>query len=289
MQNEPACQVQTENSPEQIRDEDYDVFCSYLESTCGITLGNNKRYLVNSRLRPMMEEHGYDSLKLLVKAAQSESSNRLKVQVINAMTTNETSWFRDIYPYDYLKDVILPDFSRSANGIPKIWSAACSYGHEPYSISIAVQEYLDKNPGLLSKGVEITGTDISTRALEQARQAEYDDLNLSRGLSDERMKKYFIRHDKKIRVSDKVKSRVRFFELNLLNSFTLLGKFDLVFCRNVLIYFSNENKSEILARIGSVMKPNAWLFLGASESIANYSDAFDMINCPRGVVYQKKS
>jgi len=120
-------------------------------------------------------------------------------------------------------------------------------------------------------------------------QAEYDDLNLSRGLSDERMKKYFIRHDKKIRVSDKVKSRVRFFELNLLNSFTLLGKFDLVFCRNVLIYFSNENKSEILARIGSVMKPNAWLFLGASESIANYSDAFDMINCPRGVVYQKKS
>lgn len=289
MLNEPARPLYSENGTGQIRDEEYELFCKFLESTCGITLGSNKHYLINSRLKSMMEEHGFDSMSQLVKAAQSKSNNRLKVQVINAMTTNETSWFRDVYPFDYLKDVILPDFSRSTNVMPKIWSAACSYGHEPYSISIVLQEYLDKNPGMLPKGVEITGTDISTHALEQARKAQYDDLNLSRGLSEERMKKYFIRHGNKLRVIDKVRSRVRFFELNLLNGFTLLGKFDLVFCRNVLIYFSNENKSEILARIESVMKPNAWLFLGASEHIIKYSDAFDMINCPRGVVYKKKS
>lgn len=289
MLNDSAPQLSIAGGTHLGRDDDYEEFCTFLEATCGITLGNNKRYLVDSRLRAMLDEYRFGSLRELVRAARSETGNHLKVRIINAMATNETSWFRDIYPFEYLQDVILPDLARNPATVPKIWSAACSYGHEPYSISISVQEFLDKNPGLLPGGVEITGTDISTRALEQARTAEYDELNLSRGLSAERLARYFTVHGNRLRVSDPVRHRVRFLDLNLLRNYSLLGKFDVIFCRNVLIYFSNENKSQILSKIEAVMKPAAWLFLGASEPIINYSDAFEMINCSRGVVYRKKT
>lgn len=286
---EAAVQLSQKMNSHSIPEQEYEVFCRYLESTCGITLGDNKHYLVNSRLRPILEEFKFDSLIKLVDAARSCAHKNLNVRIVNAMTTNETSWFRDVYPFEYLTDKILPELSGTLLTAPRIWSAACSYGHEPYSISISVQEYLESHPGQFARGVEILGTDISTRVLEQARLAEYDDLNLSRGLSSGRREKYFIRSNDLSRVVDKVKNRVRFFELNLLKNYSLLGNFDVVFCRNVLIYFSNENKTEILKKIESVMKPRAWLFLGASEPIVNYSGAFEMVNSPRGVVYRKKA
>ncbi|MDX1519235.1 MAG: protein-glutamate O-methyltransferase CheR, partial [Gammaproteobacteria bacterium] len=220
---------------------------------------------------------------------RSDSGNKLNVRVINAMTTNETSWFRDEYPFDCLKEEIFPQLFRSGVQAPRIWSAACSYGHEPFSLSITVEEFLEKNPGSFPGGVEIVGTDISTQALEYAREAQYDDLNLSRGLSGERRNKYFTREGESSHVIDRIRQRVKFFELNLLKSIYLFGKFDIVFCRNVLIYFSNENKSDILSKIETAMKPDAWLFLGASEPMMNYSDAFRMVKFPRGVAYQKKS
>ncbi len=268
--------------------EGYEAFCRYLETTCGITLGANKQYLVTSRLRTIMQDNNISDLNQLVSMSQASSVKKLSVQIVNAMTTNETSWFRDVYPFEFLKESIMPEWQSTSVTKPRIWSAACSYGHEPYSISIAIEEYLERNPGQLSGGVEIVGTDISTRVLEQARKGEFDDLNLSRGLSAERRQRFFTRNNHLSTLSEKIRERVNFYELNLLKGFATLGQFDLVFCRNVLIYFSNENKSRILSNIESAMKPGAWLFLGASEPIANYSDSFQMINCPRGVVYRKK-
>ncbi|MCG8325138.1 MAG: protein-glutamate O-methyltransferase CheR [Thiotrichales bacterium] len=276
-------------TPDTLSDAGYSAFCAYLESTCGITLGQNKQYLVNSRLKSVLEEHQFKTFNDLIQAASTGTNNRLKVQIVNAMTTNETSWFRGNYPFDILKEVIFPELSRDKTVTPKIWSAACSYGNEPYSISITLQEYLEKNPGLFANGVEITGTDISTRVLDQATKAEYDELSLSRGLSAERLEKYFEPVGNNVRVIEKIRNRVSFSKLNLLKDFSRLGMFDVVFCRNVLIYFSNENKKNILEKIESVMRPNAWLFLGASETVINYSDAFEIIRCSRGAVYRKKS
>ncbi len=267
---------------------DYKMFCQFLEEVCGITLGDNKAYLINSRLRPIKEEYHFKNLSELVEGIKKGGHQRLKFQVIDAMTTNETSWFRDSYPFDVLKEDIFPELAKSSVAKPRIWSAASSYGHEPYSISIAFQEYLERNPGQFSQGIEILGTDISTQALEQARSGDYDVLSLARGLSNERKQKYFIKTEKGMKVIDKIRNRVRFQEFNLMQNYSVLGRFDIVFCRNVLIYFSNENKSKILEKITGLVKPQSYLFLGASEPIVNYSDAFDMVTCGRGVVYRHK-
>lgn len=265
---------------------DYAAFCDYLEDACGITLGENKAYLITSRLKSIMGEYGIGTLAEAVHKIKNENNRRLKIQIIDAMTTNETSWFRDIYPYEYLQDILLPALSGPRMTTPRIWSAACSYGHEPYSISIVVQEYLEKNPGNMPGGLQILGTDISTRALKQAEDAEYDILGLSRGLSDERKKKYFIRTSDGMVVCDRVRLRVSFQALNLLQSFSGLGKFDVIFCRNVLIYFSNKNKTHILDRMAECLFPGGHLFLGASEPITNYSKRFEQVSWPRGVIYR---
>ncbi|MEE8320252.1 MAG: protein-glutamate O-methyltransferase CheR, partial [Gammaproteobacteria bacterium] len=186
----------------------------------------------------------------------------------------------------YLKDVLLPALSGPKMTTPRIWSAASSYGHEPYSISIVVEEYLEKNPGSMPGGLQILGTDISTKVLKQAEDAEYDILGLSRGLSEERKKKYFIKTSDGMEVRDKVRLRVSFQALNLLQSFSGLGKFDVIFCRNVLIYFSNKNKTHILDRMAECLYPGGHLFLGASEPIANYSKRFELVSWPRGVIYR---
>lgn len=264
----------------------YQEFCQYLQQSCGITLGNDKSYLVNSRLKPILDEYSLSSLSDLLLELKKHASRSLQTRIIDAMTTNETSWFRDNYPFDLLKEKILPEFSRQSS--LSIWSAACSYGHEPYSISIAVEEYLQKNPGQYSAGINILGTDISSQVLAQAQTGDYDELNLTRGLSIERKQQYFSKSDKGMQVNSKIRQRVRFRELNLLKSFATVGQMDIIFCRNVLIYFTNENKSEILNKIASVIKPGGYVFLGASEPIVNYSNDFEMITARRGVVYRKK-
>ncbi len=268
-------------------EKDYEIFCKYLEESCGITLGDNKSYLVNSRLRTIKEHYGFNSLLELVNGIKSGQHRDLKVEVVDAMTTNETSWFRDNYPFEILKTEIFSELNTKLH-TPKIWSAACSYGHEPYSISITFQEYIDKNPGQFSKGIEIVGTDISRRALTDAREGHYDDLGLSRGLSNERKQKFFTQTEEGMRVNDKIKQRVRFQEFNLLNSYSLLGQFDVIFCRNVLIYFSNENKSLILNKMAKSIRPNGCLFLGASEPIVNYCDDFEMVSANNMVYYRRK-
>jgi chemotaxis protein methyltransferase CheR len=270
----------------EISTEDYDRFCRYLEIASGITLGANKAYLVSSRLNRIMDEAGLSSLGALVEALNKGGSPGLKVRVVDAMTTNETLWFRDEYPFELLKEMILPQLGGQRPQPIRIWSAACSSGQEPYSISMAVSEYQQTRPGALQVPVQIVATDISASMLKQARGGVYDELELNRGLSAERRVRFFTREGNKLKVRAEVANRVEFRELNLLQSYGGLGQFDIVFCRNVLIYFSNDNKRDILSRIARVLRPNGHLFLGGSEPIVNYSQQFEMVRGSRGVTYR---
>ncbi|MBL1140457.1 MAG: protein-glutamate O-methyltransferase CheR [Proteobacteria bacterium] len=266
---------------------EYLAFCDFLEKTSGITLGENKAYLVKNRLRPIMEAHNVESLSAATEKIKSGRDPKLKLEIIDAMTTNETSWFRDQYPFEYLHDELLPKLASNRMGTPRIWSAACSYGHEAYSISMIIEEYIAKNPGSFPGGIQIIGTDISSRVVASATKAEFDYLSISRGLSEERKKKYFIQtREDYYKLNEKIKSRVRFQNFNLLESYASLGKFDIIFCRNVLIYFSAENKTEIMNKFSQSLKKDGVFILGASETVTNHCTAFEMVKCPRGVVYK---
>ena len=266
--------------------QDYDRFCRYLESVSGITLGANKGYLIRSRLGRIMDEVQVTTLGDLLNLLESSASAALKVRVIDAMTTNETLWFRDEYPFEILKDTIFPEFGSTRGGTVRLWSAASSSGQEAYSISMTVSEYQQSRPGSLGASVQVLATDISPSVIKQARDGIYDELEINRGLSAERRNRFFTKVGDRLRIRDDIKARVEFREVNLLQSYTSLGMFDVIFCRNVLIYFSNDNKKDILARMAKALRPKGFLFLGGSEPMANYSQEFEMVRCPRGVVYR---
>lgn len=264
---------------------DYDLFRRYLEDACGIVLGDNKHYLVTSRLKRVTEEFDFPSLSEMMTTLVKGNDRHLREKVIDAMTTNETMWFRDTYPFEILKKELLPELAAKKAPI-RIWSAASSSGQEAYSISMAVSEFQQANPGKLSSSVEIVGTDISQTVVNQAKQGTYDELSVVRGLSPERRDKFFRKKEDKWLIAQEIMQRTRFTELNLLNNYSLLGKFDIIFCRNVLIYFSSEMKKDILERMGQILKPGGTLILGGSESPTGYTKAFMMQRYPDGVVYR---
>jgi len=264
---------------------EYDTFRRYLEDACGIVLGENKHYLVTSRLKRVTEEFSFPSLSQMMNTLVKGNDRQLREKVIDAMTTNETMWFRDVYPFEIFKKELLPELSKDKMPI-RIWSAASSTGQEAYSISMSVSEFQQTNPGKLSSNVEIVGTDISQTVVNQAKQGNYDELSVIRGLSPERRDKFFVKREDKWAIRPEIMQRARFTELNLLNNYSLLGKFDIIFCRNVLIYFSSEMKKDILERMAQILKPGGTLILGGSESPTGYTKAFRMHRYPDGVVYK---
>ncbi|AQT59436.1 chemotaxis protein [Cellvibrio mixtus] len=269
---------------------DFDQFRQFLEEACGISLGDNKQYLVTNRIRRILEENNIASFGELVKSLKQGFNRKLKDQVIDSMTTNETFWFRDNYPYDHLKNVLLPQLMAGNNrmfGPVRIWSAACSSGQEPYSISMMVEEYKRQNMGNLARPVQVVATDLSSTVLDQARSGEYDKLSVMRGLSSERLERYFDNPTPVLwKVKPFVKERIDFRSLNLMDSYAALGKFDIVFCRNVLIYFNADLKRQILQKIHASLKPQGILFLGSSEGLAGVADLFDMVRCEPGILYK---
>ena len=272
-----------------ITTEDYKAFRIFLEDASGIVLGENKQYLVTSRLTRLMTDNAITNFSSLMTRMKSDS--KLCQRIMDAMTTNETSWFRDVYPFDILKEKLLPEISKKQPSTVRIWSAASSTGQEPYSLSMMVQEYLMSKPGSLpANAVQIIGTDISPRVLEVANSGTYEGVAISRGLSQERQTRFFRETgDGGWIVSDDIKRRVSFRELNLMQNYTLMGRFDIIYCRNVLIYFSTELKRDILSRMAKCLNPGGYLVLGGSESISNYSDEFELIRWRNGVIYQLKS
>ncbi len=273
-----------------LSDADYDAFRKILEDACGIVLGENKHYLVTSRLNRLSEELSYPSLSDMLEKLRQGRDTKLKERIVDAMTTNETSWFRDRYPFEMLKKSLLPELAKQKINPLRIWSAASSTGQEIYSISMTLHEFKQLNPGALNGRVEIVGTDISPTVIKVAQDAKYDELSMGRGLTDERRQRFFVDNkDGGWTVKPEIRMGTRFTELNLLNSYTLLGKFDIIFCRNVLIYFASDLKADILNRMAQVLKPGGLLFLGGSESPTGYSKAYEMVRYPEGVVYRLKS
>jgi chemotaxis protein methyltransferase CheR len=265
---------------------DYHAFKDFLQQACGILLGNGKEYLVSSRLNGVMKEADVASLGELLKQIKSPIHSRLKVKVIDAMTTNETFWFRDIGHYILLKETILPDLNQQMSGTIRIWSAACSSGQEPYNISMIAEEYqIAKGRG---RQVQIQATDISSKILDEARAGVYCGLAVERGLTQEQQQRFFIPKGDCLEVKPEIKRRVSFRPMNLADSFQTMGRFDVIFCRNVLIYFSNDLKKDIVERMADILNPGGYLFLGSTESINQLTDRFEMKVGHGGISYRLK-
>jgi chemotaxis protein methyltransferase CheR len=270
-------------------DDGYQAFCDYLEKHSGICLGASKQYLVSSRLRKILQQASITSLKELVNAIQRPGGQKLRADVIDAMTTNETLWFRDIHPFRILEEKLLPEFYQQRGSRPlRIWSAACSTGQEPYSISMMIEEYKAKNR-LVGSGEKIVATDISASVLDAAKSAEYAMLAIGRGLDPDRLKKNFTEAPNgRWKVKPNIVQRVEYRSLNLQDSYALLGKFDIVFCRNVLIYFTADLKRDILTRIHATLNPGGYLLVGASEAVNGLNDLYEMVHCRPGIIYRKR-
>lgn len=273
----------------EISQTDYERFRQFLEQACGIVLGEGKQYLIVSRLTKLLRDEAIPSVAELLNAIQRDHPRHLRDAVIDAMTTNETSWFRDGGPFELLEKLCLPELETRLLQPCKIWSAACSSGQEPYTISMILHDYLRKKPDSRLKNTQIMATDISNSMLALARRGIYEEYALIRGISPTRRQQFFtaLDEDGRWQLNNEIKDRVQFREQNLLQSYTSLGRFDVIFCRNVLIYFSIERKIDILTRLAQTMNPQGYLFLGASETISGYSDAFEMQRTPYGVVYRR--
>ncbi|OJT00308.1 CheR family methyltransferase [Marinobacter nauticus] len=272
----------------EITPQEYEAFKTFLQDACGILLGDNKQYLVKSRLRRILEENNLNSLGELLDRLKRVGRSGLRELVIDAMTTNETLWFRDNHPFRILQDKLLPEFAERNSLQPlRIWSAACSTGQEPYSVGMVVDEFRRNRPGKL-RDVKIIATDISKSVLEVARRGEYEMIAIGRGLSPERQQQFFSPSaNGGWQIKPQIKAMVEFKELNLLERY-MLGKFDIIMCRNVLIYFSADLKKDILTRLHGALNPGGYLILGASESLNGLPDLYEMVQCHPGIIYRKR-
>ncbi len=265
----------------------YDAFRELLEEYSGIVLGANKQYLVTSRLTRLMNENSYADLGVLVDKLKAAGSTELRGRVIDLMTTNETQWFRDDYPFSVLLSVVYPGFTEAKKQHVKIWSSACSTGQEPYSIAMALHEHQKTSLSRLS--ASIIGTDISPTVIEQAKSGVYQLSEIDRGLTPERKKNYFIELPDGIwKLKDDIGRNVSFRNFNLLDNYKGLGRFDLIFCRNVLIYFSTEVRNKIIGGMTEILNDGGYLVLGASESLGAHTGAYELVRFKSGVVYKKK-
>jgi chemotaxis protein methyltransferase CheR len=270
-----------------MKSEHYDAFRKFLETSCGIVLGDNKQYLVNSRLGPLMSELGVADLGELVGRLDRPGSGALRARVIDAMTTNETQWFRDIYPFSTLSEQLFPDLERQGKRNLRLWSAGCSSGQEPYSLSIVLQEYRAQGRNIDG---QIIATDISPQMIARSAGGRYSASEIRRGLTPERQKRFFQTVDANTwRVHPDIARRASFRQHNLLESFSLLGRFDIIFCRNVLIYFSLSSREDILRRMAQTLNPGGYLVVGASEALSRNLEEFEMVRCHPGVVYRLRS
>jgi chemotaxis protein methyltransferase CheR len=260
---------------------DYEFLCKLLKDQSGLALAGDKQYLLESRLRPLARKAGLASLAELV-AKLKDRGDRLAVEVVHAMTTNESFFFRDKIPFDHFRDTIMPALleARASERRIRIWCAAAATGQEPYSLAICLKDMKDKLDGWR---VEILGTDLSTAVLEKAKAGLYTQFEVQRGLPIQMLVKYFAQVGEMWQISADIRAMVQYRPLNLLSDFANLGSFDLIFCRNVLIYFDQETKVAVLSRLARVVAPHGYLVLGAAETVVGLSDAFKPVPDRRGL------
>jgi len=259
---------------------DYEFLRKLLKERSGLDLSSDKQYLVESRLIPLARRVGLSGIGELVQKLKG-GADPLTSEVVEAMTTNETFFFRDKIPFDHLKEAVLPALmqARASRRALRIWCAASSTGQEPYSIAMCVKEFA----GLAGWRVEIVATDLSQEVLEKSKAGIYSQFEVQRGLPIQMLVKYFKQTGELWQLSADIRGMVQHRQLNLLKDFSHLGTFDLIFCRNVLIYFDQETKAGIFDRLSKMLEPDGVLALGAAESVVGISDAFKPYPDRRGL------
>ncbi|WP_179953170.1 CheR family methyltransferase [Desulfobotulus mexicanus] len=271
----------------------FDQLRTWIHEACGIYLHTGKEYLVQQRLSAMVKEEGCRDFPSFFQKLRNSRDPLLKNRVIDAMTTNETYFFRDQHPFDTFFNSLLPAMAlKKKAGVKskfRIWSAGSSTGQEAYSLAMLIHEFCSSaTQPLSSHSFEIIGTDISAPVLDKARAGIYSDLEISRGLSPERRNKYFSKiSENKWQLSDSIRNLVRFQTLNFIDSFPNMGLFDLILCRNVLIYFDEATKRRIFNHFASILDSDGHLILGGSENIYGISTAFKSKKEGMTLIYEK--
>lgn len=271
---------------------DFRLLRDFIERECGIVLGDEKTYLIETRLAGLLAETGCSDYGAFYRLAMSQTMADLRDRVIDAMTTNETLWFRDTHPFAILREKLLPTLAAELLAGRRfrirIWSAASSTGQEPYSIAMEVLEFCRRNPGLRPEQFEILATDISPSALFLARAGRYDAAAIGRGLPQEMKDRYFTQQGPVWCVNDEVKRLVTLRKFNLQDALSPLGRLDIVFCRYVTIYFSEAFKRRIYGEIAHLLGPEGYLIISAVENLLGLSDRFTPLSHAGGTYYQCK-
>ncbi len=269
---------------------EYEYLRTFLKSRSGLVLADEKQYLVESRLLPIARKKGLNSISDLVDLMRKPGSQALQDVVVEAMTTNESFFFRDKTPFQNFTDTMLPQLlqERASSKRIRIWCAAASTGQEPYSLGISLKEMAAKLAGWR---IEIVATDLSIEVLEKAKAGLYTQFEVQRGMPIQMLVKYFTQQGDMWQISPELRAMVQWRKLNLLESVQSVGQFDVVFCRNVLIYFDQPTKVDVLARIQAQMQRDGFLVLGAAETVVGLTDVFQPIPSKRGLyqVSQDKS
>ena len=265
-----------------MRISDFDLYKDLLKEKSGLTLTPDKSYLLDSRLTPVARKWNYPTMEALTMALRGVPNNDLLKDVVEAMTTNETSFYRDAKPFDQFRDVVIPHLlkTRGATKRARIWCAACSTGQEPYSLAMLLKENAAKLPGW---NFEIIATDIDTGVIETAKRAEYSQFEVQRGLPIQMLMKYFEQKADRWALKHEIKSTIQFKFFNLLTPMAPLGKFDIIFCRNVLIYFDRETKATVLKNMATLLPDDGFLFLGGAETVLGVTDTFKPMENTRGI------
>lgn len=264
-----------------LRPEDFDFLAKLLKERSGLVITPDKAYLLESRLMPLARTRNLKGIEDIV-AKMRGHDEALARDVTEAMTTNESFFFRDTKPFDQFRDTVLPQVmaARMARKSIRIWSAACSSGQEAYSLAMILREQAHKLNGW---HVEIVGTDISVEMLEKAKAGLYSQFEVQRGLPIQMLVKYFKKKDESWQIDASLRGMVQFREWNLLKDLRGLGQFDIVFCRNVLIYFDQPTKSGVLENIAKLMPDDGFLYLGGAETVLGISERFKPMAGQRGI------
>ena len=267
--------------------EDIEHLATMLKSRSGLVLGADKTYLIESRLAPVARREGFATVAALLSALRFKRDEKLMASVTDAMTTNETFFFRDKVPFDQFKSDVLPALAKARpSGDIKIWCAACSTGQEPYSLAMIMDEVQGLYPRMK---LDILATDISNRCLEKAQAGLYTQFEVQRGLPITVMVKHFEKVDEMWRISPKIRAAVKYKTFNLLDDLRGLGRQDVIYCRNVLIYFDLEAKKRVLEQMATLLADDGYLFLGAAETVLGITDAFKPMPGMRGLYIKNQA
>lgn len=268
----------------EISAENYSFLQQHVYRTSGIILDENKHYLLEARLLPIVRREELQSLNDLCALLRAQRSGRVFDEVRDAMTTNETLFFRDAVPFKAIREILIPEMFRERNGSRRLtfWSAASSSGQEAYSLAMMLLDM-----GMESRDIEILGTDISDKILEQAVAGRYTQAEVGRGLPAQQLVKYFRRERAEWQIKDEIRRLVRFQPFDLRGRMSALGRFDFVLCRNVLIYFDVDTKKRILEEMESTMNPGGFLLLGGAETTLNITEKFERRYLGGAAFYQR--